>query len=86
MTCVIKAIADPARQIILRSLHEGGLSLEALERAGLDPEVDLAHHLRVLRRAGLLREQPDQREARYVLDYERLHDLAAFLQAVVEEP
>ena len=84
MSCPLKAIADPPRRTILRSLRSGALPVRELgELATVSPTV-LAEHLRVLRRAGLLREERQAGPTSYRLEHERLRDLALRLRTVAE--
>jgi DNA-binding transcriptional ArsR family regulator len=85
MDCALKAIADPRRRAILRSLRGGSLSAEALDTLRAAQGDGLVEQLRVLRRAGLLRELPGREGVRYALAADRLHELAVFLRTVVAE-
>jgi DNA-binding transcriptional ArsR family regulator len=87
MSCALKVLVDPARRSILQSLRGGALGLETLDGLRVAERTALAEHLRALRRAGLLREQRDERGSgvRYALAQERVHELAVFLRAVVRE-
>ena len=86
MSSTLRAIAHPTRRGILRSLHGRPLPLDALNGLGVAPPAELTEHLRLLRQAGLVREQRDEAGAAcYALAYERLHELAVFLRGMVEE-
>jgi len=85
MSCVLKAIADAPRRTILRSLRAGALPAAALVELTQVAEPGLAEHLRVLRRAGLLRERRGEGGPSYLLERERVHELAVRLRTVVAE-
>jgi DNA-binding transcriptional ArsR family regulator len=85
MSCVLKAIADAPRRTILRSLRTGALPAGTLGELAHVPEGALAEHLRVLQRAGLLSERRDPAGPRYLLERERVHQLALRLRTVVTE-
>ncbi|MCK9911404.1 metalloregulator ArsR/SmtB family transcription factor, partial [Microbacteriaceae bacterium K1510] len=66
------AIADPTRRAILDLLLNRG-SLTAGDIAATFPEISrpaVSKHLRVLREAGMVKEQPKGRERYYRLDPE----------------
>ena len=84
MSCPLKAIAESPRRTILRSLGGGALPAGDLGALAAMPERGLAEHLRVLRRAGLLREQRGIGSPSYRLERDRLHELAERLRAVAE--
>jgi DNA-binding transcriptional ArsR family regulator len=85
MTCVLKAIADPTRRTMLRSFSVAAeLPASDFDTAPLEPVV--RRHLRVLRRAGLLVEQPrGAGSPSYRLERARLRELATFLRSLVDE-
>ncbi len=82
---VFSALANPVRRDLLERLRDGP------RRAG-DLAQDLAHdfaigrpavseHLRVLRRAGLVRERPEGRQRFYHLDPRPLHEIELWTAA-----
>ena len=86
MACVLKAIAESPRRAILRSLRFGSLpAVDLADELAHLPEPSLAEHLRVLRRARLLRERRGVGGLDYLLESERVHELAARLRTVVAE-
>ena len=84
MSCPLKAIADPPRRTILRSLRSGALEARELGELTAVSRSGLAEHLRVLRGAGLLREERKGGPPSYRLERERLRDLALRLRSVAE--
>ena len=84
MSCPLKAIAESPRRTILRSLGGGAMLAGDLGTLAAMPKQGLAEHLRVLRRAGLLREQQGGGSPSYRLERDRLHELAERLRAVAE--
>lgn len=61
-----KALSDPNRLRILDLLMQGdSCNCELNERLGLPPNL-LSHHLRVLRKAGLVRSRRDAIDARWI--------------------
>ena len=88
----MKGIADAARGfaavgsearievlLILVRAGDGGLNVgEIRERTGI-PASTLAHHLRILAEAGLIRQSRNGRQTHNVADYERLRALSTFL-------
>ena len=71
----LKVVAEPNRLRILALLNAGETCVcEMVDALGL-PQNALSHHLGVLKRAGLLRERRDGRDARwiyYMIDREAL--------------
>ena len=84
MSCPLKALADPPRRTILRSLRSGELREPDLGALTAMSGTGLAEHLRVLRVAGLLREERRGGRPSYRLERERLRDLALRLRSVAE--
>lgn len=63
---VLKALADPNRLLILNLLMQGdSCNCELNDRLGLPPNL-LSHHLRVLRKAGLINSRRDAIDARWI--------------------
>ena len=87
LTDVLFALSDPARLEIARRLAEGPLEVAACQPTGADmPKSTLSHHVKILREAGVVRNDPHGRQ-RYVslrrADLERRFPdvLAAILRA-----
>ena len=83
---VFAAVADPARREVLTALAGGDLS--AGEVAALFPvsRPAVSRHLRVLREAGLVRDELVGRRRLYRLDPDGLAPITAWLTALVDEP
>ena len=64
---VYKAIADPTRRAILDRLRAGPAGVNALAEGFDQSRPGISKHLRVLREAGLVREQRAGRERVYEL-------------------
>ncbi|WP_433438305.1 ArsR/SmtB family transcription factor [Nonomuraea sp. CA-141351] len=66
LTDVLFALSDPARLEITRRLSEGPLEVAACQPTGADmPKSTLSHHIKILREAGVVRNDPHGRQ-RYV--------------------
>lgn len=66
VTVVLKALADPNRLRILDTLMQGiSCNGELNERLGLPPNL-LSHHLRVLKKAGLITSRRDSVDGRWI--------------------
>lgn len=66
LTDVLFALSDPARLEITRRLAEGPLEVAACQPTGGDmPKSTLSHHIKILREAGVVRNDPHGRQ-RYV--------------------
>jgi DNA-binding transcriptional ArsR family regulator len=77
------AVADPTRRSILETLRDGG-PLPVTELAGRYPRITraaISKHLRVLRRARLVRMRRRGRENLYRVEPERLADIQAWAAA-----
>jgi DNA-binding transcriptional ArsR family regulator len=75
MTVVLRALADPTRLRIYRTLREGEACVCELATTLSLAENLISHHLAVLRKASLVRARPDAQDARWVyyrLDRETL--------------
>lgn len=83
MDGVASALADPIRRQILQLLRESPLSAGAIAVAIADAfavsRPAVSRHLRVLREAGLVRDEAAGRERVYRFDAAPLADLAAFV-------
>ena len=65
-TALLKALADPNRLRILDRLMQGvSCNCELNEQLGLPPNL-LSHHLRVLRKAGLINSRRDAIDGRWI--------------------
>lgn len=56
---VFKAIADPARLLILKLLREGEMCVCELMTALNRPQSSTSHHLNILKKAGLVKERKE---------------------------
>lgn len=77
---VFSALANPARRQILAALREGPCHVTALAQGFRIGRPAVSEHLQVLRRAGLVREEPRGRERYYHLDPRPLAEVEAWLQ------
>ena len=80
------AISDPARREVMSALARGELS--AGEAAALFPisRPAVSRHLRVLREAGLIRDELIGRRRVYHLDVEGLAPITAWLATLTSSP
>jgi DNA-binding transcriptional ArsR family regulator len=63
LTQVLFALSDPARLEIVRQLAAGPLTTMSCQEVGPEmPKSTRSHHLKTLREAGLIRNQPQGRE------------------------
>jgi DNA-binding transcriptional ArsR family regulator len=63
LTQVLFALSDPARLEIVRQLAAGPLTTMSCQEVGPDmPKSTRSHHLKTLREAGLIRNEPQGRE------------------------
>jgi DNA-binding transcriptional ArsR family regulator len=76
---VAQALADPIRRDILRMLRDRSFSAGAIAGAFDVSRPAVSRHLRVLREAGLVRDESHGRERLYQLDLSALAELEAFL-------
>ncbi len=76
---VAQALADPIRRDILRMLRDGSFSAGAIAGAFDVSRPAVSRHLRVLREAGLVRDEVRGRERMYQLELSALVELEAFL-------
>jgi DNA-binding transcriptional ArsR family regulator len=76
---VAQALADPIRREILQMLREQSLNAGAIAEAFPVSRPAISRHLRVLREAGLVRDEMTGRERTYTLALEALADMEAFL-------
>jgi DNA-binding transcriptional ArsR family regulator len=80
MDAVALALADPIRRDILRMLRDRSETAGALAGAFSVSRPAVSRHLRVLREAGLVRDEVHGRERHYELVLTALADLESFLQ------
>jgi DNA-binding transcriptional ArsR family regulator len=76
---VAQALADPIRRDILRMLRDGAVTAGAIAGAFSVTRPAISRHLRVLREAGLVRDEERGRERYYELELSALAELEAFL-------
>jgi DNA-binding transcriptional ArsR family regulator len=76
---VAHALADPIRRDILRMLRQKTVGAGAIAGAFDVSRPAVSRHLRVLREAGLVRDEVHGRERLYQLDLSALAELEAFL-------
>jgi DNA-binding transcriptional ArsR family regulator len=77
---VSQALADPIRRDILRMVRDGALTAGAIAGAFSVSRPAISRHLRVLREAGLVRDELRGRERVYQLELAALAELEGFLQ------
>ena len=83
MNDVAAALADPVRREILLLLRAGALPAGAIAaRFGAISRPAVSRHLRVLREAGLVRDEVEGRRRFYRLDPTPLGELDAFITRV----
>jgi DNA-binding transcriptional ArsR family regulator len=81
---VFAALANPARRQILAALREGPRPVTELSRGFDIGRPAVSEHLQVLRRAGLVREEPRGRERYYHLDPRPLGDVRLWLETFTQ--
>lgn len=75
------ALADPTRRSIFeRLVQEGEQTVRTLTRGGAVSQPAVSKHLRVLRRAGLVRDRPEGRLVHYRAEPAGLATLAGWLK------
>jgi DNA-binding transcriptional ArsR family regulator len=77
-----EALSDPTRRAILRMLGGGDRSVSELARALPVSRPAVSRHLRVLREAGLVGEEPRGTRRIYSLRAEGLEAVRAYLEQV----
>lgn len=80
MDAIAQALADPIRRDILRMVRDRDLSAGAIAGAFSVSRPAVSRHLRVLREAGLIRDEQRGRERVYQIELAALAELEAFLQ------
>ena len=79
MDAVAQALADPIRRDILRMLRDRSVNAGAIAGGFSVSRPAISRHLRVLREAGLVRDELIGRERAYTATLDSLADLEAFL-------
>ena len=82
---VAQTLADATRRAILRMLRDAELSAGAIAGAFDVTRPAISRHLRVLREAGLVVDEPHGRERVYRLEIGALAELEAFLAELRED-
>ncbi len=82
MDAVLQALADPIRRKILCMLRSTALPAGQIAKAFSVSRPAVSRHLRVLREAGLVRDQDSGRERLYQLELAPLRDAEDFLAAL----
>jgi DNA-binding transcriptional ArsR family regulator len=80
MDAVAQALADPIRRDILRMVRDRAVTAGAIAGAFDVSRPAVSRHLRVLREAGLVRDEVHGRERVYELELSALDELEAFLR------
>lgn len=80
MDAVAFSLADPIRREILRMLRDGGIAAGTLASAFPVSRPAVSRHLRVLREAGLVRDEVKGREREYRLELAALDELEGYLR------
>src|SRR6516162_6368436 len=81
---VFSALANPVRPEILMRLRPAPLGVSELARRFDIGRPAVSEHLQVLRRAGLIREEPRGRERYYHLDPRPLSQIDLWLKAFTQ--
>jgi DNA-binding transcriptional ArsR family regulator len=77
---ITQALADPIRRDILRMVRDRAMAAGAIAGAFSVSRPAVSRHLRVLREAGLVRDELRGRERVYQIELAALAELEAFLQ------
>jgi DNA-binding transcriptional ArsR family regulator len=83
---VAQALADPIRRDILRMLRDGAVTAGAIAGAFSVTRPAISRHLRVLREAGLVRDEERGRERYYALELGALAPLEGYLAELRANP
>lgn len=86
MDAVAHALADPCRRDILRMVRDQPISAGRIAGVFSVSRPAISRHLRVLRQAGLVRDELRGRERMYRLTPDALSELEAFLAELREPP
>jgi DNA-binding transcriptional ArsR family regulator len=88
LTDVLFALSDPVRLEVVRDLADGPLSMaECAATNPALPKSTKSHHMKVLREAGLVRNEPDGRRRTVTLRREELDRVfPGLLDAVLSRP
>ena len=87
LAALLKVLADPTRMRIYQLLRAGETCVCEIARALDLAENLVSHHLGVLRKARLVQDRRDERDARWVyyqLDAERLAEVCTHLGALFD--
>jgi DNA-binding transcriptional ArsR family regulator len=82
MDLIAQALADPIRREVLRMLGKAPLSAGAIANAFTVSRPAVSRHLRVLRQAGLVKDETRGRERVYRLDTAPLAALEGFVTSL----
>jgi DNA-binding transcriptional ArsR family regulator len=82
---VLQALAHPARREMLHQLRSGEQNVSALAAPLQMSFAGASKHVRVLERAGLVQRRIAGREHLCRLNMQRLHEVRAFVQALVDD-
>jgi DNA-binding transcriptional ArsR family regulator len=82
----MQALADPIRREILRMVRAAPLSAGAIAGAFSVSRPAVSRHLRVLREAGLVVDEPSGRERVYRLELAPLAEVEAFVEELRVSP
>lgn len=80
MDAVASALSDPIRRQILRMLRDRCATAGAIAAAFPVSRPAISRHLRVLRQAGLVRDEAEGRERTYHLELGCLDELESFVR------
>ncbi len=86
MDAILHALADPLRRDILWKLREGPLPAGAIAHAFPVSRPAVSRHLRVLREAGVVRDEAVGRERVYRLEPAPLVQVAVLLAELLAAP
>jgi len=84
---VFRAVADPTRRALLEKLRLGELSVSELQQPFRMSQPAISQHIRILRRAGLVRARRDGRRQIYRLEtapFEQLYRWAGQFRVVAD--
>lgn len=83
---VFKALADPTRREILRSLKKGSATAGELAEQFPITRASLSHHFSALKAAGLIRDERRGQHRVYSLNTTVMEEVAALVLDVVGKP
>lgn len=82
---ILAALADPTRHAVFELLRQGPRTVGTLAEGLPVSRPAISQHLKVLKAAGLVADQPDGTRRLYRLDGRGLEALRDYLQAVCDE-